>query len=784
MKSELDMIWTLMAGILVFFMQAGFMSLESGMVRSKNSINVAIKNFLDFTISSVTFWLFGFAIMFGHTFEGFFGIDRFFPEYDEANSWEFTFWFFQVVFAGTAATIASGAIAERVKFSGYLIMSFFISALIYPVFGHWAWGNLLFENQVTFLTEMGFVDFAGSTVVHAVGGWAGLAGAVVIGPRIGKYVNGKSMKISAYNLGHATMGTFILWLGWFGFNGGSLTAASPDIGKIIVNTNLAAATGGITALLVIWIIVKKPVIEYALNGVLGGLVAITANCDKVSAHDALVIGALAGILLNVSIYVIDNYLKVDDPVGAVSVHGVCGVWGTLAVAIFIPSEGGWLNQLYVQFIGSLTAFIWAFGVSYIIFWIINKTFGLRPTAEEEKKGLNFAEHGAVSTLTDTAVSMKEISRSQGDLTQRIEAELGDEMGEIGVSFNRLLDWLHDVVFLFRNFSDKIASTTDNLSKQVDKTETVINTMVGEMKGVFDEIRHEEEIIETSKNKLDKMISQMNGVSEKANNQRKQANISEEKIKMMVASINNVADMAKQADDISKKLLTVIAAGGEDIRAEIEAIKEIEKSSNQVAEILQIIENISNKTNLLAMNAAIEAAHAGEAGRGFAVVAGEIRKLAANTSSSAKSISDIINIMIAKIKNASEIAIKSESALNIIFKDINESAQINMKIAELTKGQLQSSDDILSSVHSLTSMAEEIEKLITDQQSESKQIEFTIGEVLRIASKLKEAVENQVDGGKDILDAIHEVNEATNDTQFMANELKEMISQFKLSEKPV
>jgi len=388
-----DYVWTLIAAALVFFMQAGFAMVEAGFTRAKNAVNIMMKNLMDFSMGTLAFWAVGFGIMFGTTQTGWFGTTSFFLSDFSPGSdpWVLAFWMFQVVFAATAATIVSGAMAERIKFTGYLAYSIFLCAFIYPIFGSWAWGSLY--KGAGWLENLGFIDFAGSTVVHSIGGWAALAGAIVLGPRIGKYSKtGKVMAIPGHNLTIAALGVFILWFGWFGFNSGSTTAANTDIAMIFVNTNLAAATAAVLAMITSWIIFKKPDVGMSLNGALAGLVAITAPCANVSPSSSIIIGAVAGIIVVLSVMFFDR-IKVDDPVGAVSVHGVNGAWGTLAAGIF-NTGGTSLHIIGVQILGIVAAFIWAFGVAFILFKIIDKTIGLRVSADEEAEGLDIGEHGA------------------------------------------------------------------------------------------------------------------------------------------------------------------------------------------------------------------------------------------------------------------------------------------------------------------------------------------------------------------------------------------------------
>ncbi|TGK15657.1 ammonium transporter [Leptospira fluminis] len=407
LRSETNWLWTAIAAFLVYFMQAGFALVEAGFTRAKNTVNILMKNFMDFAIGSLAYWLIGFSIMFGPQLLSGFGIgipglaDGLIVKGGKPDAGGFTFFIFQLVFAGTAATIVSGAMAERTKFIAYVIFSVVISALIYPVFGSTAWAGLFGLNK-GFLETKGFIDFAGSTVVHSVGGWAGLAGALVLGPRIGKYQDGKVVPILGHNMTIAALGVFILWLGWFGFNPGSTTSVTGGLFAIIaVTTNFAAAAGAVAAMMTTWILFKKPDIGLTLNGALAGLVAITSPCANVSISSAVVIGLVAGVLVVFSVLFFDR-IRLDDPVGAVSVHGVCGAWGTLAAGLFAEEAYGGINGFFfgggfgpvvTQITGILFAFVWSFGASTLLFLALKYTIGLRVSEDEEIQGLDILEHG-------------------------------------------------------------------------------------------------------------------------------------------------------------------------------------------------------------------------------------------------------------------------------------------------------------------------------------------------------------------------------------------------------
>ena len=390
LSNNLNIVWTCITAFLVFFMQAGFAMVETGFTRAKSACNIMMKNLMDFCLGSVAFFLIGFGFMFGGGSE-IIGLSHFASTDFSTSSLNWSFWLFQCVFAATAATIVSGAMAERTKFVSYLIYSAIVSAFIYPIAGHWMWGNL-FGAGTGWLAEMGFVDFAGSTVVHSCGGWLALAGAIVLGPRIGKYTaEGKAKPICGHNIPLSALGVFILWFGWFGFNPGSTTAAIPSIGYIAMTTNLAAAAGAIGAMFTAWARFRKPDASMSLNGVLAGLVAITAGCNDVTLWGALIIGLLAGIIVVLSVEFIDKVLRIDDPVGAVSVHGVCGFFGTIMLSFFLKE--GSSASFGVQLLGAATQFVWAFGIGMILFTILKHTVGLRVSREEEMRGLDICEHG-------------------------------------------------------------------------------------------------------------------------------------------------------------------------------------------------------------------------------------------------------------------------------------------------------------------------------------------------------------------------------------------------------
>ena len=401
-NDDFTILWILISGILVFFMQAGFTLLESGMTQSKNAVNIAMKNFMDISVATITFWVIGYGLMYGAKTAGIIslGSDIWFNPGAGAHDV-----FFQLVFAATAATIVSGAIAGRTKYSTYIIFTVFMTAIIYPISGGWQW-----YGDGAWLADMGFIDFAGSSIVHAVGGVAALVGAIMVGPRLGKFgKDGSVNPIPGSNLLLGTLGVFILWLGWFGFNGGSQLAWGGDdsvyASAVVMATQIAAAAGGLGALVTSWIWFGKPSLSQTLNGCIAGLVSITAGCGNMTFGGALFAGLVGGVLVVASIEFVEKKLKIDDAIGAFSAHGTAGVWGTIVIGLWGVADpmdastgiglfnGGGAEQLGTQFIGAISYVAWAAITTAIVLGVLKATIGLRVSEEVETKGLDITEHG-------------------------------------------------------------------------------------------------------------------------------------------------------------------------------------------------------------------------------------------------------------------------------------------------------------------------------------------------------------------------------------------------------
>ena len=455
--SNIDTLWVINSAILVFIMQAGFMCMETGLSRHKNSINVALKNAADFGVSVVIFWIFGFGIMFGTSYNGFFGTDLFFFKTDKAEY--MTYFVFQAMFVATAATIISGAVAERMKFNGYLIMTVLATGIIYPIVGHWAWSSSYLSKYDTvdqllaitgtvkttgWLSDLGFIDFAGSTIVHSVGGWIALAAVIILGPRIGKYSDANKGKFTGSSFPLAVLGTLILWFGWFGFNGGSNGAMDDVVPLILINTFLAAAFGLLTGLSISYLRFKKPDPFYIILGPLAGLVAITAGCNSMTSVTSIFVGII-GAIIAIIVNEVLNRFEIDDVVGAVPVHLAAGVWGTLAVGLFsdlsiLDTDLDRFSQIKIQLVGIISIGAFTFISSYIILSLFNKFYPLRVSPVQEELGLNIAEHNAVSIEHDL-ISILDKQSESGDLKIRGPQDPFTAGGVIGLYYNKLMSKL-------------------------------------------------------------------------------------------------------------------------------------------------------------------------------------------------------------------------------------------------------------------------------------------------------------------------------------------------------
>jgi Amt family ammonium transporter len=733
-QTNLNHVWTMVAACLVFLMQGGFLFLEAGLVRSKNSISVAQKNIVDFVVATCCFYVVGFSLMFGPSLGGWLGLDEL--VFNKRPDWDYTFFIFQLVFCGTAATILSGAVAERMKFGGYLIATVLITALIYPVFGHWAWGNLLVTDNKPWLAGLGFIDFAGSTVVHSVGGWAALAAVIVIGPRIGRFdENGKALPINGHSAVLATMGAILLWIGWIGFNGGSTTAGTPAFAHIIANTVIAGGFGGLVAMVLgRWHDgLYRPV--WPINGILAGLVGITAGCDAVDIHGAAIVGLTSGVVVVYASMMLENVFKLDDAVGAIPVHGICGAWGTILAGVLATPDklaaGSRLSQVMVQCLGVGTAFLWAFGLSFVFFKIMHATSGLRVSAEHELEGLNSAEHGTTLGTGMLQQALQELALGDGDIDRRLDHSTGDEAGELALSFNMLMDRLQKLVSGVADNAGRLVEAsrelggvsnelTDYSSAVKGRAETVtqttasvrnsVNAMAGSVSGVNNSVQ---------------VIAQ--GASEVSTNVQ---GVTQE-IARMSDSMNEIVTSARRAAEVSAEAKLRVGSATTTVNA-------LGEASQRIGEVLEVIRKIAGQTRMLALNATIEAARAGVAGKGFAVVAAEVKRLADDTADATLSIEQRIG----------EIRGGSDDAVAVIT-----------DIADVINSMNQTVADISQRVDQQIGLAREISVRMSDTHVRSDAMAEQIAAVAGSAVSAAEEARLAADGTSDVYSSISQVSDA-------------------------
>lgn len=775
--TEFDILWVVIAAALVMLMQGGFTLLETGMVRAKNSINVAIKNFVDFCVSAIIFWVFGFAIMFGASAAGIFGTSGFLFG-NSVPAYLMAFFLFQLIFAGTATTIVSGAVAERMSFLGYLITTIVIASVIYPVVGHWIWGGLVEGNATGWLARRGFFDFAGGTVVHSVGGWVALAAVIILGAREGRF-EAKGSTYNANNLPLSTLGALVLWFGWFGFNGGSTLGITDQIPLIIVNTVMAGAFGGVAGLAASYASTRQAEVSTTINGALGGLVAITTSANIQSPATAVLIGAIAGVVV-FSIEKLLYRLRIDDAVGAVAVHAGAGVWGALAVAIFgnpalFGSGLGRGGQLAVQMAGIITVFVYAFGLSFLLLWLLNRFVALRVSPEDERRGLNVAEHGARTALLTLLEEMEEM-RVSADLTQRVTVEPFTEVGEFAAQYNRVLQELERSVTRTQAENDRLQSSVFQLLQDVtqlaegdltiraavtnDATGAVadsFNFMAERLRQVIGRVQAASQRVGAAANEI---LTTANQLNEGAVLQAEQILNTSAAVDEMSVSISQVSDNATLSALVGEEARANASEGAKAvrdtienmrrIRQEVEAtagrIERLERRSREIGNVTKAINALAERTGILAINASIQASEAGEAGRGFAVVARQVEELAVQSAESAAQINamlraiqddtrEAVNAMATtsqEVQAGSELASEAGERLGEIETVSTQLADLIAEISQAARQQARGSESIARSMN-------DIEGVTQQTATGSERASKSIGYLAQLAEELQASV---------------------------------------------
>ena len=762
-QTNIDHVWTMLAAALVFLMQGGFLLLEAGMVRSKNSINVAQKNIADFIIAGCAFWVLGFGLMFGPSTGGWFGFES--PFWNHSGEWDFTFFVFQLVFCGTAATILSGAVAERMRFGGYLIAAVCVALFIYPVFGHWAWGNLLIAGNTAWLADMGFIDFAGSTVVHSVGGWIGLAAIVVAGARLGRFdEDGKPLPIHGHSAVLATMGAIILWVGWIGFNGGSTTAGTPAFAHIVSNTMLSACFGGAVAMaLGRWHEgLHRPV--WPINGVLAGLVGITAGCDVLDTYGAIVVGLTSGVVVVYATMFLERVLKLDDAVGAVPVHGVCGAWGTILLAALMPAEAlgetSRLTQVGVQALGVGVAFAWAFGSGYLVFKLIDVTLGLRVSAAHELEGLNSAEHGTTLGTGFLQQALHELAAGKADLSRRLDESTGDEAAELAFSFNRLMAKLEEMIDGIAAGAQRLVAASGDLNRTSGQLSSSSQGMLSRAEDVSQTTERVSGNVESMASAVGGVNANVGDISGHASEVSEHMAAVSAEVRNMAAAMEAIARGARDAKSIADTAVgRVTEATG--------TINTLGEASDRIGAVLEAIRKIAKQTRMLALNATIEAERAGAAGKGFAVVAGEVKRLADDTAAATEQIENRIE----EIRGGTGQAVAAIGAISDVIDQVNNavagisgSADHQIEVTSTISGRISDAEaragrmaerirEVADSAHAVSAEAQraaEGTRSVTGDLAEVKQaaseasrgaatVSIASADVSAIADQLRDAV---------------------------------------------
>lgn len=762
LQLNLNHVWTMVAAALVLSMQAGFLLLEAGSVRSKNSINVAQKNITDFFISAAVFSLIGFGLMFGPSVGGWFGAAEALSVFDVTDPWVYTFFVFQAMFVGTAATIVSGAVAERMSFAGYLIMAVMLALLIYPVVGHWAWGNLLLTDNKPWLAQQGFIDFAGSTVVHSVGGWVALAGIVVLGARLGRFdAQGRPATIHGHSTVLSASGALLLFVGWIGFNGGSTTAGTPALAKIVANTVLAATFAGAVAMVIgrlrdgLWAPMRS------INGLLAGLVGITAGCDAVGPAGAAAIGAFCGALVIASEDLLLRLCKLDDVVGAVSVHGVCGAAGTLLVAAFaLPDKllaGDRIAQFWVQATGVGSTFAWAFGTAWVGFMAMKLTVGLRVSAEDELRGLNAAEHGATLGTGALQEALHRMVHVDRDLTRRLDETGGDETAEISAIIN---PFLADIQALVGNVSAQaahVARTSEQLARMsggmvatAQRVQAGMDAVSNRSGGLDHNTREAAQITGAMRAEAEQVCGVALAMSDDI------AQVCEA-MQRMSDSVAQVAESAKQAGAMSERAHGLTGAAQQTMAA-------LGEASQQIQSMVGFIERVAHQTHMLAINAAIEAAGAGEAGRGFGIVAFEVRKLSEQTRKAA----DDIRTRVHAITGSAEQARLGMDEVQQVMDIVRDAVQ---RIGRAAAEQGETTDDTVRAVTESAGRAQGVARTMSGMRERIEHVARFTTDVASTAGDVHDQADGLRDEAGAALGDAQKISTATRQLDHAAGQLK-------------
>lgn len=771
LEQNADLVWMIVAAFIVFLMQGGYLLYEAGLVRSKNSINVAQKNLADAFISATFYYLIGFNIMFGHSVGGIFGWGLDYHALKSLSPSVHTFFVYQIVFCGTVATIVSGAMAERLKFGSYLASTAFISMIIYPVFGHWTWGNKLDPLNHSFLTDDGFIDFAGGTVVCSLGGWVSLAGLMVVGPRMGKYgPNGEVYSIQGHSIVLAAFGGLVLWLGTLAFNSGLAHAGSEELAHVISNTILAGSFAGLTGLALgrIFEGIYRP--ERSIYGMLGGIAAIAAGCHVFSTASTLLISIVAGAICYGGFTLLTRKFKIDDAVCAIPINGLCGAWGTLMVGPLmdtdlLPAGATHISQTLVQLEGIVVAFVWAFGMSFIFFKLLDRFVGLRVSPEEEEIGLNTAEHGATLGTGALQEALYDIVHGDHDLTRRLDETTGDESAEIAHLFNKFVERIQFLMIDISQNARVLNSSSERLSFMSNKFSESFEQIFKESGNLDDSSQVLSTEVDGAANVAESISSEVSEIAKNAKDMAFSLSEVSKSVANMTSSIHQIAHNANNVSEVTNEART------QSSRASV-AMNQLAQAIDRIDGVVDLIKEIAEQTNMLALNAIIESARAGEAGKGFSVVANEVKNLAEQTASATEDITARIEEV---NRSTGDVKVVIGEIIQII-ESVNESIT---SISDAANTQSDSTNMISERVTQSAKGAETVSDAINKVSAGAHSVYENMSHAAKHLARVLTSVEQFTTETRANQDSADNVKKTSSDLSRIADELVDTVNEYKL-----
>ena len=765
-NTPLDYLWVMVAVIIVFMMKGGVLLYEAGMVRAKNTINTAQKNLTDTLMSIIIFYMFGYNVMFAESIGGMFGWnwDLLFHEKNHI------FFLYQITFCGMAASIISGALAERIDFDAYIVTVLFVTGIVYPVFGHWVWGNAILPENDVFLASKGFIDFAGGVVVSCIGGWAALAGVIVLGPRLGKFgENGKVNDMPASNIVLSSFGVMLIWVGALAFNTALAQAGTSEAAHVMSNTLLSAACSGTVALYLGRFMDGFYHPKRCLHGILAGLSGIASGCILYDPYEAAFVGMMCGAIVVIGYRIMYHRFQLDDIVCAVPSHALAGAFGALMIGPlgYIELFGGHtrLEQFLVQVQGVAISFLWSFGVMFVFFLVLRRYFTLRVPSEDEIMGLNRAEHGVTMGTGALQEALSNVVSGRGDLTQRLDETTGDEAAEIAVLFNKFMERMQFLMLNIGQNSNVLAAASGRLSDISTRFSGGFEKILGDSDDIRSNTVSVAGDVQAASSVTDEMKRQISGISNSAQDMSRELMEVAHTLRSMTSDINSVASSAASARSTVSRANHFMGDVGTTTQKLVQTVENI-------GGVVDFIKNIAEETNLLALNASVEAARAGEVGRGFAVVAEQIKGLAGQTSESAKHITKQIQAVQQGSGDVNKMISGIAEVIDTIEREVSS-------ISDRANKQSDASSNISESVNIATEHAGEVAKSIRNMEAGASALAEGMQRASSQTHATMESVQNYTAvAGKNRQNA-QEVDKTATDLNAIASELSRIMNQYKV-----